>query len=244
MIHVISLCHMEPPTIAASLMQLKRTTGRTIDLRMWLIDHHWPIDSDLVSDCITDLSEMTGARTIMPDKNLGGTGGFNWALREIASREMLKSDDLLLWYDPDSWPVTRGWLQAMTEVMAADPSIATLSLWAPQEMSGRDDWVAEVIAGHKVRTFPSHAEGFSVTMWRANFAMPKVEAEYEFYGQIEEPAYQKAKRIGKRNAWLADFHEIPCPIPHPKVYEDWKREHVARRFNGNFKEYYEQHAGK
>jgi len=243
MIYAISLCHMEPAIIAASLMQMKRTCGIYEDwYQHWLVDHHWPVDPKTWRNCLDSISRMLGTECwpIVPYKNLGGTEGMNWAIGHIKPGPA----DYILWYDPDSWPVTPNWLPAMINVMNSDPTIATLSLWAPHEMSGQTDWTEETIAGHKVRFFPTHSEAFSVTMWRASFALPRINAEFEYYGAIETCAYRKAIESGMRCAWLADFKEIACPIPHPKVYTDWKEAHCNRTFLGNFDEYYKLYGDK
>lgn len=227
-----TMAHMEAANLGAMLGQVFSTI-EVSRIDRWLIcPHHWPLDTQRHHDAVTRLALAAGAEIVNPEKNLGGTEGANFLVRELNPN----SEDLLLWLDGDSWPVTDGWLQAMIEVMAADPTIATLSLWNT-EMSGKTDWVEEVVAGRTVRTFPTHSEAFSVTMWRGHFVFPKIEAERAYYGDIETMAYRKAQRLGMRCAWLADFKEIACPIAHPPIYEEWKREHVAGRFNGNFDAY-------
>lgn len=236
-IHAVSLAHMEPAIMGMSFAQMLRT-GLPVGAVNWvLVDHHWPINPSNFSACVNQLAKMIDARVISPEKNLGGTNGINFALSQID----LKSTDYLLWVDPDSFPITYGWFQAMVAVMEADPTIATLSLW-PADLS-HTDWQEEVVAGYNVRTFPSHSEMFSMTMWRVSFAAPKICAYHEFYGQPEAPAFNKARELGMRNAWLTDFKESLCPIPHPQVYEDWKMLHTRNLFMGNFKEFYDARCG-
>jgi GT2 family glycosyltransferase len=231
MIHVITVCHCEPATLAMSLAQALRTMGQ-VEIKTWiLLDNVWPIEHDNAAQCIKSIARMVDGSVISVPKNLGGHGGFNFAFHQLNA----DLQDLILWYDPDSYPITQGWLKAMKDVMDVDGNIATLSLW-PENIGGKD-WNEFTIAGHKVRTYP-HAEMFSITMWRASFiGKGGVAAEYRWYGQIEAPAFRKAQGLRMRNAYLADFKEKHCPLPHPESYSKWKQSHLNRTFNGNFDEW-------
>ena len=225
---------MEPELADRCLRHCLETMGqRPLD---WvLIPHHWPIETDSHYKAIQDTADYLGARVINPEKNLGGTGGANFAISHLNPGP----EDLVLWLDGDSWPIESGWLSAMIDVMRADPKIATLSLH-PGDWPAGDPWYRpddeRMVDGHRIWHF-NHPQAFSVTLWRSTFAKPEIEAEFKWYGQIEAPTYRKSERMGLKNAWLADFNEKDMTPHHNPTYEAWKNAHVSRQFGGNFDEF-------
>ena len=226
----ISLAHMEPTVIAMSLTQFLRTNAGA-SLPDWtLVDHHWPLDPENFKECLKSIAPLVSARIISPEKNLGGHGGFTWAMNHLP----IGKHDFVLGYDPDSYPITSGWMSAMKAVLRADPAIGSVSLWHTG-ISGRD-WRESMVGGYRVRTFP-HAEMLNVTMWRASYLLPSLEGEYAYYGQVEWPMYRRAQRLGLKQVYLTDYHETQPPIAHPKIYTDWKQAHISHKFKGNFSEW-------
>lgn len=233
-VHAIVICHMEPALIAASLAQLVRTAGKSLLHRVVMVDNRWPIKMDNASDCIGMISRMFRATVITAPKNLGGHGGANFAMDYLKATGDLEPNDLILGYDPDSFPITDGWLAAMVDVMNADPGLATVGLWPDGIRPSQH--TETTAAGHRIWAF-QQPEMMNVTLWRASFIGAGIEAEHVWYGQVEAPMYRRAKEQGLRMGYLPDFKEGPRPIPHPQAYTDWKAAHVSGLFPGNFSEW-------
>lgn len=236
-----SLCFMRPEIVLKCLGQSYHTMGRRPD--QWLlIPHFWPIETRNHEQIVNAMSHVVGATVANPEKNIGGTGGANWAIAQLKP----EPDDLILWLDGDSWPLKHGWLNAMVDVMHADPTIATVSL-LPGDWPKDNPWYSRYeerfVGGQYVRSY-DHPQAFSVCLWRANFALPEIKGEHQFYGQIERPAFEKAQKLGMASVWLSEFEERCCAHMHEPLFENWKADHVGGRFAGNFDEYLEKVRGE
>lgn len=238
-IYVVSVCHMQPQIMAYSLMQGLMTInnenlGPSLPVQLvWvLVDNHWPMQKEMVSGAIeAHLAPMVKAFTIKPHKNLGGHGGFNYAVQALAGKYDLEDDDLILCYDPDSNPTTPNWLKPLVEVMQADPEFDFLSLMPSQCVQNRN-WLIRTIAGHAVAT-DSNPEMINVTLFRYRCVRRTLTADSTFYGNIESSMWNR----GFKSGYLFEFLEHPCPIPHPQAYVRWKLDHACGRYPGNFDQY-------
>jgi hypothetical protein len=246
-IHIISLCYTDPAVIRSGFSQFVKTFhpfnhADRYAIKFWVVDHCWPAISrfDMRGEICKIMDETFGGALLCPDSNYGGTDGYNWAIDQIYNRDELLPDDLIVTYCPDSFPVTPGWLSSMVDVIEADEKACTVSLWhtawtpSVKRLDPRDS--VGVVAGHNVVHF-SHAEMMTLTIWRAHFTRPKIEALSKYYGSVEVPMHEKAKRLGFRDVYLRDVYAGLNPVPHPQAYNDWKLAHVSGRFAGNFDEY-------
>lgn len=234
MLHVITVCHMEPDVIAWSLMRFKRTTAVVPDF--WtLLDNRWPIKADSVHPelkaLLGILPKDTKPELLRAAVNQGGHGGFNLALTDN-----ILADDYVLCYDPDSNPVSDGWLEAMIKVLDSDPTMGYVSL-LDCRMTDRP-WSYEEIGGHKV-AFLSYPEMWNVTLFRGSAlskGMLSDAAKWgaEFYGHVEPPMFRHVRELGMRNGYMFNFREDKCPIPHPECYTLWKQAHALGKYAGNF----------
>lgn len=229
----ISVCHMQPEIVAFSLTRAVMTMGlQASAIRRWImVDHHWPIEQKKASDTLRFVRHIVDADVISPLYNLGGHGGINYAVRNLELQFSLTDDDLVLLYDPDSNPVTQGWLQSLVDVMQADPTLDYLSLMH-SDVVNQKDWHLTTIANHRVASHPA-PEMFNVTLFRGKCIKQQITAYSTFYGHVES----SLKSRGFKNAYLIDVREETCPIPHPAIYSQWKREHAAGLFKGNFDNY-------
>jgi hypothetical protein len=235
-VFVISLCHMEPTIIAYSLTQAIMTMGMDCRNPHWvLVDHHWPKEKEATSEVLERLSDLVLGEVISPEKNLGGHGGYNFAVQYLIDQYELQDDDLVLSYDPDSNPLTHGWLTALIKVMKSDLSLDYLSLM-PEKIKNNRAWVIEEIAGHRVAK-DSQPEMINVTLWRAKCIKQKVTSVCQYYGNIESHMWSR----GFKNAYLIDFKEEDNPIPHYPLYTEWKLKHSTHQYAGNFDQYFQEH---
>lgn len=233
-IFAVTVCHVLPEIAAFSLTKALRTGGTMISelspLNWVVVQNHWPIQKEKTAEIIRDtIAPMLMARVLEPQKNVGGHGGFNLALERI--RLFAEPDDLILCYDPDSNPITQGWFDAMVEVMLADPSLPYVSLMHTDWVEGRG-WSFREVSGKKL-AYRETAEAMNVTLYR-NGAIPNgMRAPNAHYGGIEARFFAD----GIKGAYLYDFRETYCPIPHPQEYIDWKGAHGGGRDKRNFDQY-------
>lgn len=237
----VSVVHMEPEIAAMSLMRLKRTGGVEPD-RTVIVSHHWPINPRNFDDCVHGLAGIfESTKIVRPEKNLGGHGGFTFGLEHID----FDDDDLILGYDPDSYPREWNWLRAMIDVMIADSTMGYVSLMS-EWIQGNRDWRIEDIGGRRVAFHPV-PDMFNVTIWRGKMLRQGMMAEREnpWYGNVETAMARHAEFVGMRWGYMRDFLEDYCPIPHHPLYVEWKkRAGGARSYSGNFDEYVKEFGGR
>jgi hypothetical protein len=175
---------------------------------------------------------MVNATVIQVEKNIGGHGGFNLGVEYLANKYALKDNDLILGYDPDSNPITGGWLRAMQKVMDNDVRINNCSL-AIKSIMGNRKWKLTDIAGVRYATSPV-PEMMNVTIFRYGYL--KRIGQFKgtgFYGGVETANWTSDDTQG----YLYDYQEDFCPIPHDPRYNDWKKIHCTGEYKGNFDEY-------
>lgn len=239
-IHTITVCYMEPSTVAWALMRYLSTDVGSYFTRAsnkWiLVNNYWPYgDPQSIEYQLRRAALLVQAEFIRPlgGKNVGGHGGFNLALSCLPYED----DDMILGYDPDSNPTVLGWVRAMETVMMMDPSLGGISLM-PAWIKNKPGWNVEMIGGHRV-AFRDKPEMYNVTAFRGSFlrSTQGLQAQRPFYGHVEREMHCRLKEQGLRHGHLFDFIEEPCPIPHPKKYQDWKGLHSAGLYVKNFDDY-------
>lgn len=230
-LYTITVCHMEPEIVAWSLMRFRRTTSILPD--DWtLLNNQWPLNRKRTSADLAAAASLVNADYLSATNNLGGVGGFNDVLDSLDIYE----DNLVLLYDPDSNPLQQGWLEAMIDVMKADLTLGYVSLLDKRKVDHK--WTYETIAGHKVSFIP-YPEMWNVTLFRGSALDKGLLADSDkwkapFYGHVETAMFRHVRAKGMRNGYMFDFREGPCPLEHPLTYRQWKVEHAAGRYPGNF----------
>lgn len=232
-VHIITLCHMLPEIIAFSLTKAVRTMG--FKTESWtIVDHHWPIDPLHTSDLVRRITGIPegdrSVRRVMPPMNLGGHGGWSFAMKGLRAAGYIEPGDLILTYDPDTNPPESAWLKAMVEVMDADPTLDVLSLMLPWIEENRP-WNFREVAGHRLASHP-HLDMYNTTIWRESTVRDGFHGTAEFYGGVESAMW-----AGRKHAYLYDVREAACPIPHHPLYVQWKLDHFNHRYAGNFDQY-------
>ncbi len=229
-LYAVSNAYMMTEIMSASIMRFKQT-AHVRGIKWILVDNHWPLYE--YPFAAQDISQLLGAELVDPGKNLGGHAGTTFGLKHLE----FEDDDLILNYDLDSWPITSGWLKAMQEVMIEDKTLGWVALM-PDRIRQNPGWNISKVAGHNI-AFRDPTEMWNVTLFRGKMFREGMLADSNFYGWVETAMERKAKEIGLRHGWLYDFIEGWHPIPHPKMYCDYKDDHAraAVRFEGSFEEY-------
>lgn len=196
-----------------------------------VLDHLYPKVDPLE---ITGLVENSFSLHLMrPYKNMGGHEGFNWVVKNLP----VEDDDLIIGYDPDSNPLTKGWDEAMLEAMRSHRSLGSISL---MHTAIKDKpWI---VSDDKPRVaLLGRPEMFNVTMWRVSAlkATGGLLADRKLYGMVETAMYRKFTEMGLYSGYLYDYEEGPCPVAHDPMYVKWKEAHAFFGFEGSFEEFLE-----
>ena len=226
-IHLTVVCHVQPKIMAVSLIRLMATAGEPIASAVF-IDNFWPIDREETSRDIETLAKAYGAAVTRPagGRNIGGHQGGNLAIDFL--RPVLQRDDLILGFDPDSFPLDYGWLAAAKTVML-NSDLDSVSLIHTAIINR--PWQFQIINGIKVGSLP-FPEMYNVTVWRAGWLLDNKLAGSGFYGHVESALHHKNK-----HGYLLEYAESHHPIPHPEIYVEWKRVHASGEYKGNFDQF-------
>lgn len=234
---VVTLCHVDIHVLDASLNEFYATTKYDEFYTHILVDHHWPINTWQHRHDLLYLAERYRCKVMTPYENVGGAGGLNWAMQNLPWKE----GDLLLGYDPDSFPKNKNWVTAMADVLK-DPKYGGISLKINADLFTKE-WDREVVNySHRVmRPAKGGIEMFNVSMWDME-VIDEIGGfhDIKYYGGVETPLLSKFNRHGFKHGYLEDYTEDLRPVePHPE-YIKWKSAHVKGDFNGNFCDWVEQ----
>lgn len=234
----ITLCFTDPDIIHDSLAQYRATASPQVETVHVLVNQHWPIGKETNAAELEKIARKFGCLLLDPGRNLGLHDGFNWAWR----KQNIPDNAMVIGYDPDSWPVTPGWDQAMCDVFVSDPSVAWLSLWhihAEREViEDRRGGAIEVLGGHRVVPLKRPAIN-SICGFRQGW-LRQVGGLWEgnaFYGGLEVGMWEK---LGQ-NRWvfLRDFREANELYDRMNpLYKEYKWKHAqTREWPGDFESF-------
>lgn len=232
---VISLGHCNPSVWAISAARFYETAGLTpVDGgKRWLLnangsahefehiwlDQHYPLGDRKDAHAVC---ERYGIRVLDAGRNLGLHGGFNHVLKEVGAR----AGDMLVGFDPDSYPDTPGWLQAMVEVMQNGEKVAWISLMnriSRGEMQQRG-FRPEAIGRHVVWETLAPVVN-SICAWSGDFLL-KTEGLHEpleFYGFLECAMWPRLKAQGKQWVFIDGVWEGSELVgAGDEEYRQWK----------------------
>lgn len=222
----VTVSYCNPEILAHGMTRFLMTSG--YNPIYYMVDHLWPIQPKTTSRMVHKVAEMMNAKVVQPEVNLGGHGGFNFAVERINKDHQLDDEDLIIGYDPDSNPLTQDWLKTMIEAMKLKPELDSLSLMHEHILPR--PWTIQEVNGIKYAYLP-HPEMYNVTIWRYRGIKDGLKGK-GFYGHVEMAMYKTGK-----HAYLYDYRETLCPLQHPQVYNDWKSAHAFRGYAGNFDQY-------
>lgn len=199
-----------------------------------ILDHHWPIDYWGSKRHLHAIAEKYGKRVITPFKNLGGHGGYKWALYEIPADDT----DLVIIVDGDAFPKDYGWDEAAVRILNSEQKIAAVYLSDERVYAAPNrTWTRREIAGVNYAVCSNYSVT-DIAIARVGFLRKAMAGYGAFYGYVEEPIWKAAREMGYETGYLSDYWQAPHPIPHPEIYTRWKVEHAHRfTFPGNFDEY-------
>ncbi len=203
-----------------------------VDQRV-ILDARYPMEENGLY--LKEWAESVNADLICPPKNLGGHGGFNYALNFLKPQD---DDDIIFIVDPDSYPLTSQWFSACINALNTDYTLGGISL-TDLRLRGRP-WSVEAIPFAPRVGFLPAAEMWNMSAFRFKVLREKgFIAHSELYGHVETAMWNHMHGLGLRHGYLMDYFEGPNPAPHDELYTQWKMKHANGVFKGNFDEYLE-----
>ena len=239
----VSLAYTSLDIIEESIAQYYATKHSDVETVHLLVDQHWPLYARDRAARLRDLCQKFGLTYLDPGKNLGLHDGFNWALEQVA----IPDNAMVIGYDPDSYPVTKGWDMAMCDLFVAYPWISWLSLWhqhcdrqiIEEKAAGPELYLGGL---RNVRCFPvKRAVMNSVCGIRRGWlrSVGGLTEGNKFYGGLEVAMWEKLQQTKSEWVFLPDYKEIPHFQDRMEpLYREWKWAHAHERtFPGDFDSY-------
>jgi len=233
----ITLGFVPPRIWAKSCEQFYKTKDPDIEVHHYFVNQWYPLNDYADMMEIHAINHKYGVHWIDPQKNMGLHNGFNWALEQVKPAD----DDIIIGYDPDSFPCGPGWLKTFL-IALSYPDVVWASstselLTADKKAKGYD------VRQKEDRTFwlPKHAVANSVCAWKYNWLKEVgfLDEPRDYYGLLECNMWNKLKVTQKKWAFCMDHQEVdPLRTSHDRSYVMYKWCHAhLNSWPGDFKSY-------
>ena len=234
MIYVLSMGYNNPRIMRASLDRLFETWDlKSGEAQLIFLDAHYPLDRPEIMRLMADLRIQRGATVLDAGRNLGLNANWNW----MCSQLPLQPDDILIGYDPDSWPQRRGWASALVaalrnwrETKIPWVSATTSNTYAyPKNLSP----VFDLGGLRAIRPVGRHCwmQSICAFVWEPLQAIGNFAGPTEWYGELETSLHARYLAQGFDMAWLTDvgddFKKL-VTMEDPR-YRRWKLKHALER---------------
>jgi hypothetical protein len=225
----ITTCHARAEVLKCGLNRYYETA--TLPTEHYILNHHYPIDYWGTVRAIVDICERHRCKLVSNPKNIGGHEGFNWVFNQLE----IADDDIVIGYDPDTYPMHKGWDAAMVGAIQKEKSLGCVSLLI-DHLEGNRKWET-VLESPKV-VVPDNLDMFNATGWRGSLVKKTggMKALTGLYGGVELSMHALTKADGLKMGYLWDYRETFCPEAHDPIYNKWKQDYIHGRA-GNFDEY-------
>ncbi len=225
---LITPCFGKAALLHDSLEHLAKTPHGVEHL---IVDSKYPVDQAHNSSDIKLYSQAFKCTYLDAGYDRGLHENLNFAVETAG----VGPDDILIGSDCDARP-TPGFVQAITEVMLADPMIAccALNFWVIDERFGQGKLTESEIAGHRVWNHPG-VEMFDVTGFNMKFIheIGGFKQFNKYYGLLESYLHSKWAPKGMKLVYLRDYRCDAAPVDREnpllfdKSYRTWKSAHVG-----------------
>lgn len=236
-VFVLTLAYAPAAVLKAGIERLYETA--TSSFHHVIVDQHYPFNRSDVMREVWRLGSVYEARVLDPGKNLGLHQGHNWALAQCK----LQDDDIVILYDPDSWPLTNGWDQAIVDVMRADRGFDIVGLIDPRSRRELDErgiawegFVSGLYVQQPVRDGIISVAGYSGALLNRFGGFDEV---LPYYGGLEAAMWGRLQAHGGKWCYLTNhdesLHLQELADPEFKAYKDAHAQ--TRTFAGTFEEW-------
>lgn len=220
-IYTITVGYVPARIWEKSIQRYQETRHGGLNYEHIFIDQHYPLNQVENSEALRAINIKSGVQTIDLGRNLGLHGGFNAALMGVP----LQPEDVVIGYDPDSYPENSGWDMALVTALL-DPKIAWASLMAP--------WLDEPMKHRNLKKrFVNQVEVWiqpepimnSICAWKGDYLL-KVGGLYEkskWYGGLEVCMWDSLVKNNYEWAFLPGWRENhSLHWEQDELYKVWK----------------------
>jgi hypothetical protein len=200
---MVSLAFAPIRVISSCFQQVYKTIGRPVEHHV--LTNHYPIDHDVNEKVVKALCEAYKITWHDLGQNVGLSAGYNHLINNLN----LQDDDVVIGVDPDTWPETPGWSNALVSVLQ-DKTIAWASLMnhhAVNELPQRG-YTTHTVNG--VIAYEAHQACVnSICAWPGWFLkrLNGLKEPNQWYGGIEIMSMPKIKQMGFKWVYLPEFKE-------------------------------------
>lgn len=245
----VTLAYAPARTLRAGIDRYYDTIDPGAHFHHLVVNQHYPLNPNPVEGELYTLRAEYDFDRIDPGKNLGYHHGFNYAMQWLDNHFGLHDDDAILCYDPDSWPVERGWNKAIKWAMEMFPEIGTCGILGPvarEEIVQRGYCHTNPPEAFRSVWFSNQPIIASLQAWRVGFLRKAggFQEPCKYYGGIEAAMWPHLERQGLKWAVVPDFHDLDHLWADKDIeYRAWQWAHAhSKIFQGDFEEFL--HAGK
>lgn len=229
-VYTITLGFVPPRILEQSLAKYYETSIQDYlffgNPNHFFLDQHYPIDYS--QSRLKEICESFGITYVDLGRNLGLHKGFNYALSLIKPND----EDIIIGYDPDSYPLTFGWDMALIRAIKANAQVAWASLYhdhSAHEFADRGFDQIHFDSNIELRIAKQPMMN-SVCAWDAGWlkSVGGLSEPNEWYGGLEIEMWPKLK--GKKWGFLPGFVEdARLRHQHDKLYTKYKWELAHNR---------------
>lgn len=243
--YVITLGFCNARTFTAGMKALHDTVDMVPgNIRHLVLDQVYPLDHASMVAAMHSYMDSSGCVTLLTvGRNLGLHEGFNHVFQHLGE---LDDDDVVVGYDPDENPLTKGWLDAMLRVFDADEKCGWLSLMSQPALEYmKQNGCRDLVVGGEPVKVPGYSLINTVCAWRGSAlkAMGKFVEPHAYYGGIEGAMMPKLMGAGFWIGWMVNYGVAPLHDLADPEYKRYKRFHVGfdlPEFPGSFAEWCER----
>lgn len=226
-VYIISLGYNNAAVMKAGIGRMYETMAlKPEEFTHVILDQHYPIRRSEVLNLFDGFRKNYGATVMDAGSNLGLHHGWNW----VCDRLPLEEEDVVIGYDPDSWPVQPGWDLAMVDALqhwktTQCPWVSVTSEVVWHMPNARfEEWQ---LGRYKMLTPISHpcwVQSVCGFVWGPLKAVGNFVEPNPLYGDLEKTLAPKYAALGYKMAWMLDYHdEIRRLDGHEDAeYRNWK----------------------
>lgn len=232
--YIVTIAFTPARVLANTFQQVYSTIGLK-PKRHILLDNGYPKDKQANSLEIHQICQQYGVEYYNVGENLGLSAGYNWLINKVAARE----HDMIIGVDPDVWPITENWGQALQKALQADDQIGWASLnvtpHTAREMSERGG-KQMLLDGLVIQECPAACLN-SICAWRPKMlkAVGGLAEPRKYYGGTESHMKPKLDLVKYRWVYLMDYkEEFNKAVDGDEDYKEYKRQYVSGKTKDSF----------
>lgn len=235
----ITLCFNKIEIVRKSIARFYESKNPDCGIKHILVDNCYPLPNRYqIRDQLREIATEYGCDLLIPGKNLGLHGGWNWAMNQYS----FKDDDVWIGYDPDSYPISPGWDMALLTALVFGGDVGWASLLnQPATWQVPKQGYSERMIQH-IRTWQIDRPAVnSVCAWRGDFLRRSggLQEPMAYYGHLESAMWTHLRNMNLQWVFLPDWTEDErLKVDEDTQYKLYKWHHaITQKFPGDFESF-------